>query len=145
MSLEVPEGVQAFNLWTLRIMARMWDEFPRPQWFHTKSGSAFATSDPSAQGLLIGLAGQSEYFANTLNWLIDEDFLAGLATAAGDFRNVRLTTKGFSVLNEIPHSISKVPESKATQPLGAIIREAVAKQAVDSVASLVQRILLSGS
>lgn len=143
MDIEVPEGVQAFNLWTLCIMARLWEEFPRPQWFNSTPRSIQVTSDSQAAGVPIGPEGpeQVPLFAHTLNWLIDEGFATGKGNAAGAFAYVRLTTKGFSVLNQVPRSISTKAASAANKPLGALIREAAAKHAVDAAATLIQKML----
>jgi len=143
MELEVPEGVQAFNLWTLCIMARMWEEFPRPQFFHSNLRAVQVSSDPQTAGVAIGPEGpgQVPLFTHTLNWLIDEGFAAGKPNAAGAFAYVRLTTKGFSVLNQVPRSISPKAVSEPNKPLGALIREAATKHAVDAGASLIQSLI----
>ncbi len=142
MNIEVPEGVQAFNLWTLLIMARIWEEFPRPQWFNSNPKAVHVTSNPSIAGVPIGLEGpeQVALFTHTLNWLIDEGFASGTGNAAGAFAYVRLTTKGFSVLNQIPRSLSAA--SDTDKSLGTLIREAAVKHTVEAAATLIQKMLL---
>lgn len=144
MEIEVPDGVQAFNFWTLLIMARLWDEFPRPQYFNSTPSVVRVTSDPRTTGDPIGPDGleQVQLFAHTLDWLIGEGFATGVANAAGAFANVRLTTRGLTVLNQVPRSISPKPAGQADKPLGALIREAAAKHAVDVAATLIQKMLL---
>jgi hypothetical protein len=144
MEIEVPEGVQAFNFWTLLIMARLWDEFPRPQYFNSSPSAVRVTSDPRTSGDPIGPDGseQVQLFTHTLNWLIGEGFATGMANAAGAFANVKLTTRGFAVLNQVPRSISPKTASEADRPLGALIREAAAKHTVDVAATLIQKMLL---
>jgi hypothetical protein len=144
MDIEVPEGVQAFNLWTLLIMARMWEEFPRPQWFNSNPKAVQVTRNPSIAGGPIGLEGpeQVALFTHTLNWLIDEGFASGTGNAAGAFAYVRLTTKGFSVLNQVPRSLGLKAASGSDKPLGALIREAAVKHTVEAAATLIQKMLL---
>jgi hypothetical protein len=63
--LEIPEGVQAFNLWTIHIMARLWEEFPRPQYFHNNPNIVFVTSDATVAGTQLGPEGQVALFQCT--------------------------------------------------------------------------------
>jgi hypothetical protein len=88
LKLETPAGVETFNLWTIWIMARLWEEFPRPQWFHKATPNiVLVTSNPQVAGTPIGPEGreQVELFRHTLNWLLDEGFARGIAKASGDF------------------------------------------------------------
>jgi hypothetical protein len=107
--IEVPQGVQSFNLWTLHIMGRLWDEFPVPQYFHNNPRTVFVTSNAAVAGHQIGPDGQVELFQHTLNWLIQEGFAKGTPHASGNFATVSLTTKGFSVLNQMPCSLGEEP------------------------------------
>ena len=142
VELEIPEGVKAFNFWTLSIMARLWESFPRPSYFYsTPGGTVYVTSDRVTAGEPFGTEGhdQVELFTDSLNWLLREGFVSGVANGAGAFTNVSLTTRGFSILSEVPHSIA---ERAAEKPLGSLIREAVASQGVGLFAGLIQAILL---
>jgi hypothetical protein len=147
MELETPAGVEAFNLWTLWIMARLWEEFPRPQYFHNPTpDSVSVTSDHQVAGNPIGPKGheQVQLFRYTLTWLIDEGFARGLAKASGDFAGVSLTTRGFSVLNQVPQSVAARPELAAQKPLGALMREAVVSHGVGTaLAGLIQMMFQS--
>ena len=128
MLLDVPEGVQAFNLWTILIMARLWDEFPRPQHFITRPSVVMASGDPLVVGEPFGPEAQVQIFKDTINWLLAENFVRGVANAAGAYGNISLTTRGFSVLNEVPRSLSS--PAAPQKPLGALMREAGVSHAV---------------
>jgi hypothetical protein len=143
--LDVPEGVKAFNFWTIWIMARLWEEFPRPQFFNASREVIYATSDQRHAGVQISSADlpPAQLFGPTLDWLLSEGFVKGKANGAGMYAMVGLTTKGFSVLNQVPRSISPKP-SEPDKPLGALIRKAVADHAVDAAATLIQKMLLPG-
>ncbi len=147
MTMEVPEGVQAFNLWALWIMARLWEEFPRLVYFNTTPTVVRATSNPALAGDPIGPEGpeQVQLFAHSLSWFINEGFVTGRTNGAGAFANVRLTTRGFSVLNLAPRSLAGRPAGEADKSLGDQIREAVKKHAVDAAATLIQKLLLPHS
>lgn len=69
MELEIPEGVKAFNFWTLAIMGRLWEEFPRPLYFNSTPTVVSVTNDYRLAGVPFGLKGaeQVQLFANTLN------------------------------------------------------------------------------
>jgi hypothetical protein len=144
MTLEIPEGVKAFNLWTLWIMARMWEEFPLPQYFCIDPSlfTVHVATDPRTKGTVIGPSGkeQAEIFAQTLDWLLAEGFVAGKHNGLGVFDNMRLTTKGFAVLNLVPDSLSGKSEQE-TKLLGAMIREATVKQTVDGGATLIRTMI----
>ena len=144
MEIEVPESVQAFNFWTLLIMARLWDEFPRPLWFNSTPIAVHVTSDRNTKGDPIGPEGseQVELFTHTLSWLIREGFATGVPlAAAGAFTNVRLTTKGFTILNQVPRSIDSGAGTPDKQ-LGTLFREAAARHGPDIAATLIQKLLL---
>jgi hypothetical protein len=141
-ALDIPEGVKAFNFWTILIMAKLWEEFPRPQWFHSRLGAVLVTGDLSSAGTSIGPEGQVQRFADTLLWLIDEGFARGLADAAGGFRAVSLTTRGFSVLNQAPLAIAEKRDGAPDKPLGTLMREAIVSQGVGTLATLIQRMVL---
>lgn len=83
----------------------------------------------------------------TLNWLLAEEYARGIANAAGAFAAVSLTSKGFSVLNQVPNSLAIELESAAEKPLGTLMKEAtvlaVASQSVGMVATLVKAMLQS--
>jgi hypothetical protein len=141
--LAVPEGVQAFNLWTIWIMARLWEEFPRPQYFNTTPSVVSVTSDARVAGTQIGPQGapQVQLFTYTLNWLLAEGFARGTAHAAGNFTNVSLTAKGFSVLSQAPRSVAPQFAAKPEKSLGALMREAAASHVTDAAAKLIQTLL----
>jgi hypothetical protein len=110
--LDVPEGVQAFNFWTLLIMARLWEEFPRPQFFYINPSTVFTvfvSRDQTVAGTQLGPnePPQAQLFFDTMNWLLVEGFVNGNAKdVVGGFTEVTLTTKGFSVLNQVPRSVA---------------------------------------
>ena len=141
--LEIPEGVKAFNLWTLTIMSRLWDTFPCPQFFQSTPATVLVTPDFRQRGTPIGPEGPEQVvlFAHTLGWLTLEGFVSGVeGQGTGDFANVVLTTKGFGVLNQVPHSVSPKSESGGTL-LGTRIREA-AKQYGPELGMLLIRSML---
>jgi hypothetical protein len=72
MELEVPDGVKAFNHWTIWIMARLWEEFPRPQFFVSGPGGVHVTSDPTAAGASFGPSEPAALFSPTMEWLLGE-------------------------------------------------------------------------
>jgi hypothetical protein len=145
--IDVPDGVQAFNFWTLLIMARLWEEFPRPQFFYINSGTVFTvlvSRDQTVAGAQIGPDGrpQVELFFDTMNWLLAEGFVNGNAqNVLGGFTEVTLTTKGFSVLNQIPRSVASRPGAATEKSLGAQIREAAISHTASAAAGLIQRML----
>jgi hypothetical protein len=55
---------------------------------------------------------------------------------------VRLTAKGFSVLNEIPHSIASKPDGATEKSLGILMRETVVKEAISMAGGLIQSMLM---
>jgi len=142
--LEIPEGVQAFNFWTIIIMGRLWDEFPRPQSFHTGYGTPPAvhvTGDTAREGTAIGPTGsdQTEIFVHTLAWLLAERFVSGKVNdGRNHFNNITLTTRGFTVLNQIPHSVA--PPGK---PLGTQMREAAGTQLAGAAARILLESMLT--
>lgn len=139
--LEVPEGVQAFNFWTIWIMARLWEEFPRPQSFDASREIIYASNDARNAGTPINPKDfpPTQLLRPTIDWLLSEGFIRGQASGHGQYANVALTTKGFSVLNQVPRSVaSKAIESK---PLGVLMREALVDHAVGTVAGLIQSML----
>jgi hypothetical protein len=120
--IDVPEGAQAFNFWTLLVMARLWEEFPRPQFFHINPGTVFVTRDQTVAGTQIGPNGspQAQLFFDTMNWLLVEGFVNGNAKdVLGGFTEVTLTTKGFSILNQVPRSVAPKPGAAPEKSLGA--------------------------
>jgi hypothetical protein len=142
--LEVPEGVQAFNFWTILIMARLWEEFPHPQFFSIGTSAIGVGRNYSEVGSPIGPTGpdQVELFRHTLTWLESEGFVSSGADGQWGSNSVRLTAKGFSVLNEIPRSIASKPEGATGKSLGILMREAVVKQAVSMAGGLIQGMLM---
>lgn len=143
LEIEVPQGVQAFNLWTIWIMARLWEEFPRPQYFGSTPTFVHVTSDHRAKPEPIGPQGQKqvEYFTNTLNWLMREGFASGVANAAGAFANVSLTEKGFSILNQVPTALTGKGDGGELKSLGTIMRDAISQYAPDFGAALILRLI----
>lgn len=143
MTLEVPEGVQAFNLWTVTVMARLWDEFPQPQYFCSSPTVVSVTSNSRQAGTPIGPQGveQVRYFTDTLRWLIDEGFARGMARAGGDFAGVVLSRKGFSILDEVPRALASKPEAAPEKKLGTLMREVAVTQIAALAAALVERML----
>jgi hypothetical protein len=140
MSLDVPAGVQDFNFWAILIMARLWEEFPRPQYFIARPSVVTVTSDSALAGEKFGPEGQIQAFRDTMNWLLAEGFLRGMDNAAGAYAAVSLTTRGFTVLNQVPHSIDS-PPATPQKPLGALMREAGVSHGVGVIAALVQTML----
>jgi hypothetical protein len=141
MSLDVPAGVQAFNFWTILVMARLWEEFPRRQHFFARPSVVMVTSDSTLAGEKFGPEGQVQLFKDTMDWLLDEGFLRGSAhAAASTYADISLTTRGFTVLNEVPHSIGS-PPATPQKPLGALMREAGVSHGVGAIAALVQTML----
>lgn len=146
--LDVPEGVQAFNFWTILIMARLWEEFPRPQFFYINSNMAstvLVTRDRTLASTQIGPDGspQAQLFFDTMNWLLVEGFVNGnTQDVLGGFTNVTLTTKGFSVLNQVPHAVVSKPGAAAEKSLGAQIREAAVSHATGMATALIQKMLM---
>lgn len=137
MELELPEGVQAFNLWTIWIMARLWEEFPRPQFFMSGPGGVCVTGDSAAAGALFGPNDPPsvQLFRPTMEWLLSERYITGKANGAGHFALVALTEKGFSVLKQIPRSVGSKQPAAQNKPLGALMREAAISQGVGAAAT----------
>jgi hypothetical protein len=77
--LEVPEGVQAFNFWTILIAARLWDEFPQPQFFVFGPGGVFVTGDQPAAVVPFGPTETEfvEKFRPTMDWLLAHGYVTG--------------------------------------------------------------------
>ncbi len=142
MPLDVPEGVQAFNFWTISVMSRLWDEFPRPMHFVTNTVVVMASADPSVAGEPFGPSGQVQIFKDTMNWLIAENFLRATVNPAGAYAKVSLTTRGFSVLEEVPRAIAS-PQVATDKPLGTLMREASINQGAAVIAGLI-KIMLGG-
>jgi hypothetical protein len=142
--LEVPEGVQAFNFWTISIMARLWEEFPRPQFFSLRKSDIGVSRNYSEVGAPIGPTGpdQVELFRHTMNWLESEGFVSSGADGQWASNSVRLTVKGFSVLNEIPRSIASKPDGATGKSLGNLMRETVVKEAFSVAGRLIQSMLM---
>ena len=143
MRLEVPEGVEAFNLWTLTIMARLWEEFPRPQYFHISHTTVLVTSVNTVEGKPIGPEGpqQVRYFGDTLHWLMAEGFARGTARASGDFAAVSLSHKGLSILDEVPRSVDVKAQTAPAKKLGELMKETAVTQGGAAIAGLVKLLL----
>jgi hypothetical protein len=142
--LKVPEGVQAFNFWTILIMVRLWDEFPRAQFFSTGTSTIGVGRNYSEVGTPIGPTGpdQVELFIHTSNWLKSEGFISEDAHGPGGSYGMRLTTKGFSALNEIPRSIASKSENASKKSLAILMREAVVQHTVSMTGELIQSLLM---
>jgi hypothetical protein len=147
MGLEVPENVKAFNFWTLWIMAQLWEEFPVSQRFDApRDIVAFKAQREHAGGQPIepGDLPPVELFTPTMNWLISEGFVRGKGLdGRGVYADVRLTEKGFSILNEVPSAVAGRPTQK-DKPLGAQMREAAVSMGKDLVIDLVKQ-MFSGN
>jgi hypothetical protein len=138
MGLEVPESVQAFNFWTLWIMGQLWEEFPVPQHFDPPRDVIAYKANRARDGQEVGPNDLPpvELFGPTMEWLLAEGFIRGKkAPGAHIYAAISLTTRGFSVLNQIPHSIAPKTEAK---PLGTLMREAAVDHAVGLAATLVR-------
>src|SRR6266571_138366 len=100
MEIEVPDGVKAFNLWTIWIMARLWEEFPRQQFFVSGSEGVYVTNDSAAAGVTFGPSEPElvSLFRPTMEWLLAERYVTGKHNGAGHFALIVLTQKGSSVL-----------------------------------------------
>jgi hypothetical protein len=146
MEIEVPDGVKAFNLWTIWIMARLWEEFPRLQFFSCVPGGVYVTNDSTAAGSLFGPSepGLTALFSPTMEWLLAERYLTGKSNCAGHFALVALTHKGFSVLKQIPRSVAPESPVSPNKPLGALMREAAIAQGVGTAAALVKAMMSTG-
>jgi hypothetical protein len=138
MSLEVPEGVQAFNLWTIWIMARMWERFPRKQFFACEHDRVYATENPAAAPMPFGPSEQQsslvQQFCPTMDWLMAQGYLKGKTNHAGHYAMISLQERSFSVLNQIPRSIAPTLTPKAQKSLGALMRDAVVSKGTESLA-----------
>ena len=140
MELEVPDGVKAFNLWTIWIMARLWDEFPRQQFFSCGPGGVYVTNDSAVAGASFGPSerGLTPLFSPTMEWLLAERYVAGKANGAGHFALIVLTQKGCSVLKQIPRSVAPEAAVSPNKPLGVLMREATIAQGVATAVTLVK-------
>jgi hypothetical protein len=141
MALDIPDNVLAFNFWTLWTMAQLWDSFPAPQSFNPQRDVMAYKANLGRDGHKIGAdeVPSSELLGPTIDWLLSEGFIRGKRGPAGIYEAVTLTTRGFSVLNLVPKSITQKPEDK---PLGTLMREAVVQKGVDLAATLVRTMLL---
>jgi hypothetical protein len=143
VTLETPSGVEAFNQWTIWVMARLWDNFPNPQHFNCSPVAVTVTGDPGLAGEQFGPDGaeQVPLFRHTMNWLIAEGFLRGKANGFGTYAGISLTSMGFSVLNEVPRAVAEKSEPAAAKTLGVLMREAVVSQTVAIAGGLIQVML----
>jgi hypothetical protein len=146
MELEVPDGVKAFNLWTIWIMARLWEEFPRQQFFSCVPGGVYVTNDSAAVGASFGPIepGLIPLFGPTMEWLLAERYVTGKSNGAGHFALVVLTQKGCSVLKQIPRSVAPEAPVSPNKPLGALMREATITQGVGTAVALVKAMVGAG-
>jgi len=135
--LDVPRGVQSFNLWAAWIAARLWEEFPHPQFFSVHRDGVHVSRDFRVLGESFGPTDREsvEDFAPSMNWLISEHYLRSGRSGPldGHFPLVELTERGFSILSEVPTSIAS--EEGSTKPLGTRMSEAVVSQAPQLVLS----------
>jgi len=144
-ALGTPEGVKEFNMWALSILGKLWEEFPRPLDFYiTFPSGVRVTSDRTREGMPLGdgLFSNSDLFIPTMDWLTAEGFVRAEGNGAGQYAQVSLTAKGFTVLNETPRSVKGVTQKKS---LGALIGEAIAARAVDTMSKLLSEMLLPRS
>jgi hypothetical protein len=143
MELEVPDGVQSFNLWTIWIMARLWEEHPQPQFFMYEPGGVYVTGDPAVAGAMFGPNDRPSLrkFRPTMEWLLSERYITGKANGAGHFALVALTEKGFSVLKQIPRSVA-AQSAAQSKPLGALMREAVISHGVGAAATALSKAMI---
>lgn len=126
-------------------MARLWETFPHPQYFDAGRSLVSVRSVPAARGAPFGpeqSPEQSVLFTSTMDWLINEGFVRGTGLGLGAFAKVVLTTRGFTILRDTPHSISgNVQSTESKRSLGTAVRDAVEKRAIESVAGLISALL----
>ncbi len=146
MELETPAGVEVFNLWTIWIMARLWEEYPRRQFFVCGRDRVYATVDPAAAGTPFGPNDPPsvQLFCSTMDWLLADGYLTGKANGAGHYALVGLTQKGFSVLKEIPRAVVPTQSPVQNKPLGALMRELVVSQGVSAAATALVKAMTGG-
>ena len=122
-NIQVPPGVEAFNLWTYWIVAQLWNEFPKPQFFSHQRNGAFVAGNQEAVPEPFGPSDPdlADHFRPTMDWLISNGYLTSKPNHFGIYALVGLTEKSFNVLKESPRSLGLGKEDK---PLGALIREA---------------------
>jgi hypothetical protein len=142
--VEVSEGVQAFNLWTIWIVARLLEEFPQPQLFVCGPGRVFVTGNHTLAGDAFGPTDPAlvQKFCPTMDWLLAEGYVRGKSNGAGHYALVSLAERAMAVLGQPPRSIASPHGSE--KPLGALIREAVASKATGAVVTALFKALTHG-
>jgi hypothetical protein len=142
MKNEVPEGVEAFNFWTLWVMGSLWERFPMPTEINPEADIAAHIERLKQEGTEIGLDDfpRVALLSATINWLLTEGYIAGglyRPLGVGVYADMILTEKGLKSLSKVPSAIEgkNIPTPK---PLGTLMREAAVSQAFGVGAFLVE-------
>ena len=133
-------NVEVFNITTLKLFAKLYDEFPVPVNIDAKEiGAAASEATESINDTM-----KMIYYAeHTISWLAEEGFLR-FEKAGGPhttFTNVRLTLKGLTILGYTPSSI-QAPE-KAQSIIGrvkSVLASGAEKAATEAVKSVLAEI-----
>jgi hypothetical protein len=111
-------NIDRFNLTTLKLFDRLYDEFPHPVDIETKElGFQAAPQGASTpEGIEFAL-----YAESAVTWLLEEGFIRYEPPNFGTiFRRVRLTMRGLTVLGYLPTAIR---DGKQSEPLISKIKK----------------------
>jgi hypothetical protein len=141
--IQVPPGVEAFNFWTYWIVAHLWKEFPKSQFFVHQRNGAFVTGNQEMEAEQFGPSDPdlSDHFRPTMDWLLAGGYLTGKTNHNGHYALVLLTEKSFTVLKESPRSLGLGKEDKS---LGTLLREAEISHATAAFIDLAVKALTGG-
>jgi hypothetical protein len=142
-NIQVPPGVQAFNLWTYWIVAQLWEGFPKPQFFFHQRNGVFVSTYAEAVPEPFGPSDPDllDHFRPTIDSLLSGGCLTGKSNHYGNYALVALTEKSFTVLKESPRSLGLGKEDRS---LGTLIREAGITHATAAFIDLAVKTLTGG-
>lgn len=118
-----PENITCFYQAVIHILGQLYEQFPERE--AMLDAKQWQVDSPISDSCKKDFGLRRNLYSETLHWLIDEGFIR-CDESNGQFRNVRLSSKGLSVLNVVPEDEMGRP-AEERRPIGRILAEGVAK------------------
>lgn len=107
---DIPDNINRFNLTTLSLFKKLYNEFPTPiELCPLSVGFEAAPANVNEESDFLFGTGAGD----VITWLAEEGFLRfGKRTLSGEFYEVRLSQKGLTVLGSLPTSLTSNDEKE---------------------------------